>query len=211
MDGNLLVLYNKYIEKIVTSQKCSILGVGVVSIQLGFLMNLKRCIGCRGCEMACTNENRLGEVHRRTVSKIDNKETENVFLSMSCNHCANPACIAVCPNHCFKKRRDGIVIHNHKDCVGCKSCIGACPFNAPKFNPINNKIDKCNMCVERLDKGLKPACVAACISEALQSVNIVDDKKGISQEWIPGIKMAKFTNPSVTFIPPMKVKCYWRK
>lgn len=174
-------------------------------------MNLKRCIGCKGCEMACTNENRLGEVHRRTVSFIQNECIEYAFLSMSCNHCANPACIAVCPNHCFKKRRDGIVIHNPKDCTGCKSCIGACPFNAPKYNPTTKKIDKCNLCVDRLEKGLKPACVSACISEALQLVNIHDTTNSPAQEWIPGIKMAKLTNPSVTFIPPTQVNSYLRE
>ncbi len=207
----LLTLYNKLVRKRVTSQKCSYLGVGIVSIQLGFQINLKRCIGCRGCEMACTNENQLGILHRRTVSKIYNEQSDYVFLSMSCNHCENPACIAVCPKRCFRKRRDGVVIHNARNCIGCKSCLGACPFNAPKFNSITNKVDKCNMCVERLDKSLNPACVSACISEALQLINILEVKTNNEQGWAPYVTMAKFTKPSVTLIPPTKVDCHWRE
>ncbi|OEF95828.1 4Fe-4S dicluster domain-containing protein [Desulfuribacillus alkaliarsenatis] len=175
--------------------------------QLGFLMNLQKCIGCHGCEMACQNEHRLQDHKRRNVTSLGERENVIGFLSMSCNHCVNPACMAICPNKCFKKRRDGIVSHDASRCSGCKSCIGACPFNAPKFNALTGKIDKCNMCINRQQASLLPACVSACIPKALVHVDIPSMENEYSKLPV-GIKMAQFTEPSVRFILPEKPKRY---
>lgn len=179
--------------------------------QIGFLIDLNKCIGCKGCEMACQNEYRLGDGHRRKIITLAGQQ-ESVFgfLSMACNHCANPACIAVCPNQCFKKRRDGIVLHNPLNCSGCTSCVGACPFGTPQLSQKTGKVDKCNFCVERLDKGLKPACVAACIPEALQMLDLSKPSTADYAEALPGFRMVRITNPSVRFILPQATKCYWR-
>lgn len=179
--------------------------------QIGFLVDLNKCIGCRSCEMACQNEQRLGAAsHRRVTSLADKQENVFAFLSMSCNHCLNPACIAACPNKCFKKRRDGIVVHNPLKCNACASCIGSCPFGAPHFNPGTGKIAKCNFCMERLAKKLKPACVAACITEALQTIDLSGPQNKNFAKVLPNLKMAYFTNPAVRFIIPQPTTCYWR-
>lgn len=183
-----------------------------MTIQLGFKINLKRCVGCRGCELACKNEHGLTGSNRRTINVLkDQMDTPFAFLSMACNHCESPACIGVCPMRCFKKRRDGIVVHNPEQCIGCKSCMGACPFNAPKYNEFTGKIDKCNLCVERLDVGLKPACVSACISEAIEVVDIHEPLQGNEQKWLAMIPMAKFTNPSIKLIAPQQPACHFLK
>jgi len=182
----------------------------VMAKQLGFLMNLKRCIGCKGCEMACQNEHRLQEHRRRKIIDFCDQEQVSGFISMACNHCANPACMAVCPNKCFKKRRDGIVYHDPINCIGCKSCVGACPFGAPKYSSLTGKVDKCNMCVDRQEKGYKPACVSACIVEALQVIDINNGNTDYSRS-AAGVKIVQFTDPSARFILPDKPQRYWVK
>ncbi len=177
--------------------------------QLGFLMDLSRCIGCKGCEMACQNEHRLRDHRRRKIVGVSNRQDQITgFVSMACNHCASPACMAVCAYKCFKKRRDGIVVHDPTHCIGCKSCVGACPFNAPKYSSLTGKVDKCNMCIERQEQGLLPACVAACIPEALSVIDI-DIDGGKYECSLEGVKMAKITDPSARFLPPRKPQRYW--
>ncbi len=180
-------------------------------IQLGFKVNLKKCVGCRSCEIACRNEHH-SDSPRRHVRKLapDREHAEFAFLSMACNHCANPACIAVCPNHCFKKRRDGIVYFQPTSCTGCKSCIGACPFGAPKYNQLTKKIDKCNLCVDRLEVHLSPTCISACISEAIELIDMADRKMDDLEEWITEVEIARFTRPSLRFVAPKKVSSHYR-
>lgn len=179
--------------------------------QLAFLLDLNKCIGCKGCEMACQNENYLDVIHWRKIVTLA-KHAENFFgfLSMACNHCSNPACIKVCPQGCFKKRRDGIVLHTPFNCTACKSCIGACPFRVPQFNPHTRKVEKCNFCYKLIDKGLQPACVEACIPEALNIIDLSLPQPEKYHETIPGFTMILLTRPSVRFILPRPPVCFWR-
>ena len=178
--------------------------------QLGFLMDLSRCVGCKGCDMACQNEHRLRDHRRRRIVSLSNRQNQVTgFVSMACNHCASPACMAVCPNKCFKKRRDGIVLHDPTNCIGCKSCVGACPFHAPKFSSLTGKVDKCNMCVERQEQGLLPACVSACIPEALSLIDIHTESDVDYESSPEEMKMAKITDPSARFLLPRKPQRYW--
>lgn len=182
-----------------------------MAIKLGFSMNLHRCIGCRACEMACQNEHGI-KASRRKVRAVDETKLNNlVFFSMSCNHCENPACIAACPRHCFKKRRDGVVVLDTTNCNGCKNCLGICPFDAIHVSSETGKIDKCNMCADRLDQGMQPACVSACVTNALNIVNMLQPFKANERKWISEIKFVNFTNPSVRFVPAKKTVCFTRK
>lgn len=180
--------------------------------QLGFLMDLYRCIGCHSCATACRNEHRLGNFrHRRVLTLANEKENVFTFLSMSCNHCQNPACLAVCPQKCFKKRRDGVVIHAPLKCNGCGSCVGACPFGAPRINPQTGKVSKCNLCPQRLTQGLKPACVSACPTEALQVINLKEPPADRYVQAVPGLDLARITKPSVRFNLPQAPINFWRR
>ena len=161
-----------------------------------FLLDVNNCLGCRACEMACRAENQTPtNIHWRHVTRIG----EGRYLSMSCNHCANPECFRVCPTRAFSKRKDGIVEINTNLCTGCRKCVYACPYHAPQYNPFTNKVTRCQMCYPRQDMGLLPACVEACPTGALQIIDLLDfDGEDIQMttKGFPGIRL---TEPSVRF------------
>ncbi len=178
--------------------------------QMGFLINLKRCISCHSCEFACSNEHNLNESGNRKLVKISNPIIF-AYLSLACNHCENPECIRVCPQKCYSKRRDGIVVNNPLNCNACKSCINACPYNAPKYNPYTNKVNKCNFCLDRLLKGKDPICVSSCSQQALKIIDLSNISSKDYQRPHHVIPSVRLTNPSVRFILPDKPRCSWRK
>ena len=151
----------------------------------GVLVDTTRCIGCRACEVACSethnlyvpdveNDNAFENV--RTTSEkqwtiVNRFETDKgeVFVKRQCFHCWQPACTAACLTNAMSKNKDGPVTWNGDKCMGCRYCMVSCPFDIPKFEYFewNPKIQKCNMCFERLHDGKKPACVEACPTDTL--------------------------------------------
>lgn len=123
---------------------------------LGFWMNNKNCYGCKTCSIACKSEKQLNEgVLLRKVSCIRQDNPVNVsFLSMSCNHCEDPACVKACPVEAYTKLDNGIVKQDHDKCIGCKMCIEACPYNAPCYDEEESKTYKCDMCYDRQQRCL---------------------------------------------------------
>lgn len=128
---------------------------------------------------------------------------------MACNHCANPQCIRVCPEKCYRKLRNGVVLHDPAKCDGCQSCTGACPFRVPQINPVTKKISKCNFCFNRIAKGLEPTCVAACISKALKIIDINPSLPRHYEKTPPSLPFITITNPSVRFVLPKEPRCSW--
>ena len=135
--------------------------------------DLKRCIGCFSCEAHCKMKNnlpmgpRLCQIIPVGPKRVDNlPRMANIF--MPCFHCESPWCVAACPTGAIQKRaEDGIVSIKESLCVGCKSCITACPWGTPQWNPETGKAVKCDYCVDRVDQGLEPACVAKCVTKCL--------------------------------------------
>ncbi|WP_313800738.1 4Fe-4S dicluster domain-containing protein [Cytobacillus sp.] len=174
--------------------------------RMGFIFNLDLCFGCMACEIACRNENQTPHAIRwRKVSRL----TNDTFLSVSCNHCSSPECFRVCPENAFTKRGDGIVQIDSDLCTGCGYCIEACPFEAPQFDPITRKASKCQMCYPRQDRGMPPACIEACSTEALRYIdlNTCNDKNLVGT--ILGFPDIKLTNPSIAFYPAKERKRYF--
>ena len=149
------------------------------------LTDTTRCIGCRACEVACsethenfvpdvTNDNALekfrdtSEKQFTVVNRFDTEKGE-VFVKRQCMHCWQPACAAACLVNAMLKTKEGPVTWNGDKCMGCRFCMISCPFGIPKFeySSWNPRIMKCNMCYERLQEGKKPACVEACPADAL--------------------------------------------
>jgi Fe-S-cluster-containing dehydrogenase component len=133
----------------------------------------KKCIGCYSCTIACkSNKNILVGPKPTDIITIGPKmihgEPRASYVFMPCFHCENPWCVAACPTGAMQKRpKDGIVFVDSKLCVGCKSCMSACPWGAPQWNSETGKVVKCDYCMDRVDAGLKPACVTICTTHCL--------------------------------------------
>jgi protein NrfC len=131
-----------------------------------------RCIDCEKCMVACVATNHVPEYGWRT--KILKRELPSAldqkweFIPILCNQCNNPPCVRTCPTTAtYKDKTNGVVQMNNKKCIGCKSCMMACPYDARYYNEEKGAIDKCDFCFEsRLSKGVNiPACVEACPSD----------------------------------------------
>jgi tetrathionate reductase subunit B len=154
--------------------------------RLGMLVDQRRCIGCHSCSIACKSENNVPLGYWRSwvkgLQKGHYPDVGNHFLRRLCNHCDVPPCVQVCPVQATVKREeDGVVVMYYGKCIGCGMCIGACPYDARFFNPVRNTADKCDFCTARVDKGLQPACVEACVSGALVFGDLADPASEISR------------------------------
>lgn len=136
----------------------------------------KKCISCRSCQVQCKINKGLG-VGPKPNQVIDvgpvkeNGRYKAKYVFLACFHCDNPWCIPACPNGAMQKREsDGVIYIEQERCVGCKSCIMACPWSAPQWDGKKGKVVKCDFCKDRLDAGLKPACVTACPTDCLDLV-----------------------------------------
>ncbi len=191
-------------------------------MQLGFIHNNVDCIGCRACEIACKDKNGLPPGPRfRRVQYIEGGTYPEVFaykVNMSCNHCAEPACLPTCPTGAiFKRKKDGIVDIDSTLCIGCRRCEAACPFGAPQFDPEENIVKKCNMCVDEIEAGRKPYCVMACMMRVLdigpidqiwegkyQTVAIGPHDQVVRQ--VKNMANIELTKPSIGFVAHSKGK-----
>ena len=134
-------------------------------------VDLRRCVGCQACAVACKAENAvpLG-VWRGWVKVVEKGTYPNVtraFLPTVCNNCATPICVRNCPTQATYQREDGIVMVDPHRCIGCKYCMASCPYDVRYLNPLKKIVQKCQWCHHRVDAGLEPACVNACPTGAM--------------------------------------------
>lgn len=125
------------------------------------ILNLDRCIGCSSCRIACTR------THQENLNLTQAKAEDVAAFPGHCRHCDRPACEAACPKDAIVKGPDGIVRRYPFRCIGCLSCAVACPFGAIQPMLLRNVTTKCDLCYQRLEEGLEPACVTTCVSGAL--------------------------------------------
>jgi tetrathionate reductase subunit B len=136
---------------------------GQVPAKYALIIDTTRCVGCGACREACTIRNNLPEDTSYIHILAQGEGSERWFLPVQCQHCAEPPCARVCPARATYRRDDGVVLINEKLCVGCKYCEVACPYQARTFDEERGVVDKCWLCLDRVQAGAMPACVDACV------------------------------------------------
>ncbi len=174
--------------------------------QHGFFFTADNCIGCHACEAACSEKNdNPAHIAFRSVGYVEGgsfPDYKRMNISMACNHCDDPVCLKGCPTRAYTKHVEyGAVLQDPETCFGCGYCTWVCPYNAPQLDPVKGQVSKCNMCVDRLEVGLKPACVAACNGNALDFGVIENIPGGREQARveIPGFPSPEITRPNIRF------------
>jgi Fe-S-cluster-containing dehydrogenase component/formate-dependent nitrite reductase membrane component NrfD len=160
-------------------------GMSVAAKRYGFIIDQRKCIGCHACTVACKQENGVALGDFRTWVKYTEKGTfpavTRSFLVERCNHCDDAPCVEICPVTALYKRDDGIVDFSGDRCIGCKSCMAACPYDAIYIDPDTHTVGKCNYCAHRVDVGLQPACVNVCPVEAIITGDLDNPASRIAQ------------------------------
>lgn len=201
-------------------------------MRYGMVIDLKKCIGCYGCHIACKSENCTppGILWSRVLQYEWGKypSIRRLSLPVLCMHCADPPCQKVCPTGATARRPDGIVTVDSAKCMGCMSCVIACPYRARSLHAKERGyfldqgltpyevvgyqkhppgvVEKCDFCLTRLERGLEPACVVGCMARARYFGDLDDRHSEVSQlirnrrglQIYPELG----TDPSVYYLPP---------
>ncbi len=202
-----------------------------MSKQYGIAVDIGTCIGCGVCVIACKQEHNLspgvddvpgttGIAWNQVLSMLEGTypDLSMYYLPVHCMHCENPPCVEACPvEGALLKRKDGIVIINREKCDGCKGkpegprCMPACPYGVIQFDAKKGVAEGCTLCAHRVDAGLEPACVRACLGGTLFFGDLNDPNSKASKalkeagDRVFVLKPEKGTNPSLRYIRPKGV------
>ena len=173
-----------------------------------FVIDQRKCIGCHACTVACKAEHDVPiGVYRTWVKYIEKGEFPNsrrYFLVNRCNHCDNAPCVSICPTKALYKRTDGIVDFDSSRCIGCKSCMQACPYDALYIDPYSHTAAKCNYCAHRTEVGIEPACVVVCPERAIIAGDLQNPESEIARivarEPVRTRKPEQGTGPNVYYL-----------
>ena len=174
----------------------------------GFAIDLRKCIGCHACTIACKAEHQIPiGVNRcwvKTVEKGAFPDTRRFFFPVLCNQCDEAPCERICPTGALFKRRDGIVDLHGDACIGCRACMVACPYDQLFIDPNTHTAEKCNFCANRVENELLPACVSVCPTECRIFGDLDDPNSAVAHiahaDAIQVRKPEKGTIPKVFYI-----------
>lgn len=185
-----------------------------------FHSNVARCTGCKACVLACKDAHDLGpETAFRQVYEYGGGSWERhddgtvssdafaYYVSVACNHCANPACLRVCPTGAMHKDENGLVTVDAQRCIGCGYCALSCPYRAPKVDRKVGHSVKCDGCADRVAAGQSPLCVEACPRRALDfgPADTLAERFG-DEASVPPLPPATATAPHLVLTVPARVK-----
>jgi Fe-S-cluster-containing dehydrogenase component len=201
-------------------------------MRLGIVIDTKRCMGCNSCTVICKQKN--GTPPGVFFTKVFTQEVGTYpsakikYQPMLCMHCDEPPCVDACPTGASYKREDGIVLVDQDKCIGCRSCIIACPYCARYFDfgkangyypekgltefekshqegGVRGTVSKCTLCADMVDAGEAPACVQVCPTQARIFGDLDDPNSEISRLIAArgGYQLHPDlgTNPSVFYLP----------
>jgi Fe-S-cluster-containing dehydrogenase component/formate-dependent nitrite reductase membrane component NrfD len=177
-------------------------------VRYGFVIDQRKCIGCHACTVACKEENQVPLGAFRTwvkyVERGQYPDTRRYFSVLRCNHCDDAPCVSICPTVALYRRSDGIVDFDGERCIGCKSCMQACPYDALYIDPATQTAAKCNYCAHRVEVGLEPACVIVCPERAIIAGDLDDAGAPIARlvatEQVQVRKPEQGTRPKVFYL-----------
>ena len=177
-------------------------------MRYGFVIDQNRCIGCHACTVACKDEHRVPVgVFRTWVKYIEKGSYPDVsrhFGVMRCNHCERAPCVEICPTSALFRRDNGIVDFDNSRCIGCKSCMQACPYDALYIDPATSTAAKCNFCAHRVELALEPACVVVCPTQAIMTGDLDDPQSRVSRvvatQKVASRKPYKGTQPKLFYV-----------
>jgi Fe-S-cluster-containing dehydrogenase component len=177
-------------------------------MRYGFVIDQRRCIGCHACTVACKEENQVPLGAFRTWVKYVERgafpHTRRYFAVLRCNHCDSAPCVTICPTVALYRRSDGIVDFDGARCIGCKSCMHACPYDALYIDPASGTAAKCHYCAHRVEVGLEPACVIVCPEKAIIAGDLDDARSEIARlvatEQVQVRKPEQGTRPKVFYV-----------
>lgn len=143
-----------------------------------------KCVGCGDCVVACQIENRVPEGFCRdwVTESVEGTfpDLRMELRSERCNHCSNAPCVRCCPTGASHIIEGGIVMVTPEKCIGCGACIESCPYDARFFHP-KGYVDKCTFCSQRVQAGLKPACVSVCPTHCMYFGDLDDPNSEVAQ------------------------------
>ncbi|WP_138468834.1 sulfate reduction electron transfer complex DsrMKJOP subunit DsrO [Poseidonocella sp. HB161398] len=175
----------------------------------GMVVDLRKCIGCQACTVACIMENAVPEDAFRTHVSVyelvaEGQDPAMVMLPRLCNHCDDPPCVPVCPVGATFKAESGEVLVDASRCVGCAYCVQACPYDARFINHDTQTADKCTFCFHRTQAGLLPACVETCVGGARNFGDLNDPEcevaRMLREHQVSVLRPEMHTNPNVYYI-----------
>lgn len=196
------------------------------------VIDLRRCIGCYGCQLSCKAEHGTppGVFFARVLKSEEGRypTVRHLFLPVLCNHCDDAPCVEVCPTEASHYAEHGIVDIDQDKCVGCRACMMACPYGNRYFNGERRDyypgagptvyetartlrhpegvVMKCNFCRDRLAEGELPACVANCASTARYFGDLDDPNSQVStlikERGGFTLHPEAGTGPNVYYLPP---------
>ena len=181
--------------------------------QYAIATDLNRCVGCLACTVACKAVNNVpvGNFWNKTLRIGPNPKTEGAvwpdvemyFLTVQCQHCENPACVAVCPTEASHKLEDGTVQVDKSKCIGCQFCAMACPYGVRYLNEEERVVEKCTLCEQQIAQGELPQCVSQCGGMARWFGDFdgdIRDFKGVGGRRM-GDFIEEFTDADVHMLP----------
>ena len=203
-----------------TGMQCGNYSIDIPELKPGeqyrFHFDATACVGCHCCEAACNEQNNnSADVKWRRVGEMEGGVFPNVsqlFNSMSCNHCIDPACLNGCPTESYIKLDNGIVFHDDDACIGCQYCTWNCPYEVPVMNYDRGIVTKCHMCVDKLENLETPACVQACPAGAIE-IEVVNKDEWIKYDMnkqgvAPHLPSTSITKPTTRYTLPDNMPQY---
>ena len=181
------------------------------------LVDISKCIGCKGCEVACKEWNDLKVEQTANFGSMQSHQdlSSNTWLLMrfnevedgddlrwlikkdACLHCEEPGCLFACPAPgAIVQYQNGIVDFKQDNCIGCQYCVSGCPFDIPRFDKETKTVAKCNMCIDRVEAGLEPACVKTCPTNAIEW-GIKDDMLALAEKKVERLRQRGYEHAAV--------------